>query len=93
MKRLIPILFNCNSRYDADCEGYINYPLFREAIVRGHTPNRRFAKTGLSTSFCDDGEGKGDEDEESEMEEVMLAPLIPLMNTHLVIVDSHMCFD
>lgn len=61
--------FRC-CRYDADCEGFINYPLFREAMVRGHTPNRRFQKTGLSTAFSDDEGAEEEEDEDADKEEV-----------------------
>ena len=38
-------------------------------MVRGHTPNRRFQKTGLSTAFSDD-EGAEEEDEDADKEEV-----------------------
>jgi hypothetical protein len=54
-------------------------------MVRGHTPNRRFAKTGLSSvHFGEEDEEKGD-DESSDLQEVRLVAICVVSSSTLLI--------
>jgi hypothetical protein len=55
-------------------------------MVRGHTPNRRFAKTGLSSVHFgeEEDEEKGD-DESSDLQEVRLVAICVVSSSTLLI--------
>ena len=59
-------------KYDADCEGYISYAHFKECVVNGHTPNRRFQSSGMIFDSKTDDDDYIDErtEEEKERDEV-----------------------
>jgi hypothetical protein len=62
-------------RYDSDCEGVINYPLFRECVLRGRTPNRRFRNYGLSQVLSGEDipqEEKSDDEKEKQEVRILL---------------------
>ncbi len=58
-------------RYDADCQGTINFRLFRECVLTGRTPNRRFQSTGWSEGANYPDEKETESDDETDRREVL----------------------
>lgn len=53
-------------KYDADCQGVINFQLFQECVLTGKTPNRRFQTTGWSFGHSNENSKEYESDEETE---------------------------